>query len=172
MFWFFNQFSNTCVCDDSHFMAGCVRMCTWNNLPAVKICLSCELDTAACVHILLAHVFVYVCVPLCLSVYPGLQLAVWGPLRFQPGVHMYLCPNVCVCVRKKQTGLSYGPHAVNEKSRLWDMPGCQEHPPPTLYRLPAFHSSVWMQVQSAVSPAFLMPSGDCVKCFLLSLIWN
>lgn len=64
-----------------------------------------------------------------------------------------ICTFVCVWERNRQTGLSYGLHAVTEESRLWDMPGCQEHPPPTLYRLTAFHSSVWMQPQSTVSSA-------------------
>lgn len=67
--------------------------------------------------------------------------------------HVFVSTFVCVRERNRQTGLSYGLHAVNEESRLWGMPGCQEHPPPTLYSLTAFHSSVWMQLESAVSSA-------------------
>lgn len=63
------------------------------------------------------------------------------------------CTFVCVWEGNRQTGPSYGLHAVIEESRLWDMPGCQEHPLPTLYTLTAFHSSVWMQLQSIVSSA-------------------
>lgn len=102
------------------------------------------------------------CVCVCshsLCVYPALQLAVWDPPCFQPGVHVHMhlylydCVRVCMRERNRQTGFSYGLHAVTEESRLWDMPGCQEHPPPTLYRLTALHSSVWMQLQSTVSSA-------------------
>lgn len=171
MFWFFNQFSNTCVCDDSHFMAGCVRMCTWNNLPAVKISLSCELDTAACVHILLAHVFVYVCVPLCLSVYPGLQLAVWGPLRFQPGVHMYLCPNVCVCEKETDRTLLWAPCCQWEKP-IMGHARVSGTPPTNIIQTPSFPLICMDASAKRRLSCFLMPSGDCVKCFLLSLIWN
>lgn len=49
-----------------------------------------------------------VCVCVCsapLSVSPGLQLAAWDPLRFQPGVavHMHLYLHICVCEGEKQT---------------------------------------------------------------------
>lgn len=74
-----------------------------------------------------------------------------APLSFQPGVHMYWYLDVCA--RTWDRTLSYGLHAVTAESRLWDVPGCQEHPPPAFYRLTAFHSSVWMQMQSAGSPA-------------------
>lgn len=68
-------------------------------------------------------------------------------------VFVSVCAHVRVCMQEKETGLSYGLHAVTKESRLWDIPGCQEHPPPTLYRLTAYHSSVWIQLQSDVYSA-------------------
>lgn len=99
--------------------------------------------------------FACTCVCVCASLSQCVSWSTAGSVRTPalPARCVHVFVSECVWVRKKQTGLSYGLHAVNEESRLWDMPGCQEHPPPTLYRLPPFHSSVWMQVQSAVSPA-------------------
>lgn len=110
------------------------------------------LDAAACVHILPIHTRVRLCVfhavSVCIPVY---SCQCEAPLSFQPGVHVYWYLDVCA--RTWDRTLSYGLHAVTAESRLWDVPGCQEYPPPILYRLAAFHSSVWMQMQSASSLA-------------------
>lgn len=80
------------------------------------------------------------------------------------------CAHVGVCMQEREIGLSYGLHAVTKESRLWDMPRCQEHPLPTLYRHTAFHC-----MDTTAKPhlfCFHLPSGDRAKCFLLSLIWQ
>lgn len=142
-------------------LAEPVCVCVYVKYPACckNYTFSCGLDSAAHVHVLHACVFVYVCkcVFLCGSVCILLYSWQCETPRASSQVCMCtcirICSFVCVCERNRQTGLSYGLHAVTEESRLWDMPGCQEHPPPTLYRLTAFDSSVWMRLQSAVSSA-------------------
>lgn len=139
--------SLVCVCADSVMRPRSVRLGIY-----IFIQSSCVrgLDSAVHVHVLHACVFVYVCkcVFLCGSVCILLYSWQCETPRASSQVCMCtcirICSFVCVCERNRQTGLSYGLHAVTEESRLWDMPGCQEHPPPTLYRLTAFDSSVWM----------------------------
>lgn len=60
-----------------------------------------------------------------------------GSVRIPPPIFPSRCAQVCVSVCEKQKRLSRTP--VTEESRLWGTPGCQEHPPPSLYRLAAFH---------------------------------
>lgn len=85
--------------------------------------------TVSHVHILLAQVFAYVCV--CGSSSQRVTWSTAGSVR--PPALPARCAHVfvsvaCVCEWRRQTGLSYRLHAVTEESRLWDMPGCQEHP--------------------------------------------
>ena len=116
-----------------------------------RCCLMCLKSACTCVWLC-----VFACVPL-LSV--CILLYSWQCET--PRASRQVCVRTCICIRmlvcvwkrNRQTGLSYGLHAVTKESRLWDMPGCQEHPPPTLYRLTAFHSSVWMHLQSSISSA-------------------
>lgn len=109
-------------------------------------------------HILHTLGFVFVCVLIWLCVYPLCSWQCETPCASsQVCVHTWISMSTCVCVwvwvGNRQAGLSYGLHAVTEESRLWDVPGCQEHPPPTLYTLTAFHSSVRLLLQSTVSSA-------------------
>lgn len=153
------QFSDVCVWWFLYLQACCV--CVHVNCPAC-----CKYYRASRVESFLLYVFklpvhmclcigVCVCVPLQLSVYPATTP---GSLR-PPGLparcgcaHLFVSLCLCVWVRETDRTLLWL-HAVTEESRLWDMPGCQEHPLPTLYRLTAFHSSVWMQEHSSISSA-------------------
>lgn len=151
------QFSNMCMC--FAFAACCV--CVRVNCPAC-----CKYYSGSRVDSLFLYVFklpvrtcLCTCERVCSSPPQCVSCATPGSLR-SPTLpdrcacaHLFVSLCLCVCEWERQTGLSYGLHAVTEESRLWDMPGCQEHPLPTLYWLTAFHSSVWMQEHSSIASA-------------------
>lgn len=48
-----------------------------------------------------------------------------------PCTSSQVCPCISICEREREreeTRLSHRLHAVTKESRLWGMPGCQEHP--------------------------------------------
>lgn len=146
-----------------HYGLLSLYVCISHILPAVtNESFSCGLN-ASCIEILNAQV----CVPPRHGVYPAPQLAESPP---RTSSQVCMCTRICiftrVCVWERQTERSLlWFHAVTEESRLWDMPGCQEHPPPTLYTLTVFPLICMDATAKLRLFCFLLPSGDRAKCF-------